>query len=138
MDRFQSMQLFTRIVELGSFTRAAEDLQLPRASVTLAVQDLEKRVGTRLLQRTTRHVSTTPDGQAYYERCQRLLAAPVPAIPCMAAYALAVADPAATRQHLTANRIAFTDAAGAMLVDGGPALGAQIAFVADGAKAPWD
>lgn len=74
MDRFQSMQLFTRIVELGSFTRAAEDLQLPRASVTLAVQDLEKRLGTRLLQRTTRHVSTTPDGQAYYERCQRLLA----------------------------------------------------------------
>ena len=74
MDRFQSMQLFTRIVELGSFTRAAEDLQLPRASVTLAVQDLEKRLGTRLLQRTTRHVSTTPDGQAYYARCQRLLA----------------------------------------------------------------
>ncbi|MBV7431630.1 LysR family transcriptional regulator [Acidovorax sp. sif1233] len=74
MDRFQSMQLFTRIVELGSFTRAAEDRQLPRASVTLAVQALEKRLGTRLLQRTTRHVSTTPDGQAYYERCQRLLA----------------------------------------------------------------
>ncbi|BBK31720.1 glyoxalase-like protein [Stella humosa] len=72
------------------------------------------------------------------ERCQRLLSAPIPAIPCMAAYALAVADPAATRQHLTAGRIAFTDTGGAMLVDGGPALGAQIAFLADGAKAPWD
>ena len=73
MDRFQSMQLFTRIVELGNFTKAAEDLQLPRASVTLAVQELEKRLGTRLLHRTTRHVSPTPDGEAYYERCQRLL-----------------------------------------------------------------
>lgn len=68
------MLLFTRIVELGSFSRAAEDLQLPRASVTLAVQQLERRLGTRLLQRTTRHVSSTPDGHAYYERCQRLLA----------------------------------------------------------------
>ncbi|MDO9405211.1 MAG: LysR substrate-binding domain-containing protein [Polaromonas sp.] len=73
MDRFHSMQLFTRIVELGSFTRAADDLQLPRATVTLAVQQLEKRLGTRLLHRTTRHVSATPDGQAYYERCVRLL-----------------------------------------------------------------
>ena len=74
MDRFQSMQLFTRIVELGSFTQAAADLQLPRATVTLAVQQLEKRLGTRLLHRTTRHVSATPDGEVYYERCQRLLA----------------------------------------------------------------
>ena len=74
MDRFESMRLFTRIVELGSFTRAADDLQLPRASVTLAVQQLEKRLGTRLLHRTTRHVSATPDGEAYCERCRRLLA----------------------------------------------------------------
>jgi LysR family transcriptional regulator for bpeEF and oprC len=73
MDRFNSMQLFVRIVELGSFTKAADDLQLPRASVTLAVQQLEKRLGARLLQRTTRHVSPTQDGAAYYERCQRLL-----------------------------------------------------------------
>ena len=73
MDRFQAMQLFTRIVELGSFTKAADDRQLPRATVTLAVQQLEKRLGTRLLNRTTRQVSPTPDGQAYYERCQRLL-----------------------------------------------------------------
>ena len=74
MDRIDSMRLFTRIVDLGSFTLAADDLQLPRASVTLAIQQLERRLGTRLLQRTTRHVSTTPDGAAYFERCQRLLA----------------------------------------------------------------
>lgn len=73
MDRFHSMQLLTRIIELGSFSKAAEDLQLPRATVTHAVQQLEKRLGTRLLHRTTRHVSPTQDGQAYYERCQRLL-----------------------------------------------------------------
>ena len=73
MDRFQAMQLVTRIVALGSFTKAADDRQLPRATVTLAVQQLEKRLGTRLLNRTTRHVSPMPDGQAYYERCQRLL-----------------------------------------------------------------
>ncbi|MES2190626.1 MAG: LysR family transcriptional regulator [Pseudomonadota bacterium] len=74
MDRFDAMRLFTRIVELGSFTQAADDLQLPRATVTHALQQLEKRLGARLLNRTTRSVSPTPDGAAYYERCLRLLA----------------------------------------------------------------
>jgi len=74
MDRFESMRLFVRIVELGSFTKAAEDLDLPRATVTHAVQQLEKRLNTRLLQRTTRQVRATLDGEAYYERCQRLIA----------------------------------------------------------------
>jgi len=74
MDRFESMRLFVRIVELGSFTKAAEDLDLPRATVTHAVQQLEKRLGTRLLQRTTRQVRATLDGEAYYQRCQRLIA----------------------------------------------------------------
>jgi LysR family transcriptional regulator for bpeEF and oprC len=74
MDRFDSMHLFVRIVELGSFTKAADDLDLPRATVTHAVQQLEKRLGTRLLQRTTRSVSVTLDGEAYYQRCLRLLA----------------------------------------------------------------
>lgn len=74
MDRFDAMRLFTRIVELGSFTKAADDLQLPRATVTHALQQLEKRLGARLLNRTTRSVSPTPDGAAYYERCLRLLA----------------------------------------------------------------
>jgi DNA-binding transcriptional LysR family regulator len=74
MDRFESMRLFVRIVELGSFTKAAEDLDLPRATVTHAVQQLEKRLGTRLLQRTTRQVRATLDGEAYYQRCQHLIA----------------------------------------------------------------
>ena len=68
------MRLFSRIVELGSFTKAADDLQLPRATVTHAMQQLEKRLGTRLLHRTTRQVSPTHDGSAYYERCVHLLA----------------------------------------------------------------
>jgi LysR family transcriptional regulator, regulator for bpeEF and oprC len=73
MDRFDSMRLFTRIVDLGSFTAAAEDMGLPRATATYALQKLEKRIGVRLLHRTTRRVSPTLDGQAYYERCRRVL-----------------------------------------------------------------
>jgi len=73
MDRLDAMQLFTRIVDLGSFTKAADALQLPRASVSLALQQLELRLGVRLLNRTTRHVSPTLDGQAYYLRCQQIL-----------------------------------------------------------------
>lgn len=74
MDRFQEMRIFTRIVERRSFTLAAEDLQLPRATVTNAIKRLEARLATRLLERTTRVVAPTLDGQAYYERCVRLLA----------------------------------------------------------------
>jgi DNA-binding transcriptional LysR family regulator len=73
MDRFQSMQLFTRIVELGSFTRAAGALDIPRATATHAMKELEARLGTRLLERTTRQVRPTLDGQAFYERCVQLL-----------------------------------------------------------------
>jgi hypothetical protein len=57
MDRFDAMRVFTRIVERRSFTRAADDLGLPRSSVTDAVKGLEARLGVRLLQRSTRHVS---------------------------------------------------------------------------------
>ncbi len=74
MDRFQAMQAFTRIVELGAFGKAADSLELPRASVTQAIQQLEAHLGVQLLQRTTRQVSLILDGQAYYERCVRLLA----------------------------------------------------------------
>lgn len=74
MDRFDAMRLFVRIVDLKSFTKAADDLQMPRATVTHALQQLEKRLGVRLLHRTTRHVSATLDGEAYYQRCQQLLA----------------------------------------------------------------
>jgi DNA-binding transcriptional LysR family regulator len=74
MDRFDSMQLFTRIVELGSFTRAAGALDIPRATATHAMKELEARLDTRLLERTTRSVRPTLDGQAFYERCVHLLA----------------------------------------------------------------
>jgi len=73
MDRLQAMQVFRRIVELGGFGRAADDLSLPRASVTLAIQQLEAHLGVQLLQRTTRQVRATLDGEAYYRRCKQLL-----------------------------------------------------------------
>ncbi len=74
MDRIQAMQVFVRVAELASFTRAADDLHLPRATVTKLVRALEMRLGARLLQRTTRSVRLTTDGEAYYERCVRLIA----------------------------------------------------------------
>lgn len=73
MDRLQAMQVFTRVVEASSFTKAADSLQLPRATVTNLVQSLEAHLGVRLLHRTTRRVNVTADGAAYYERCVRLL-----------------------------------------------------------------
>lgn len=73
MDRLDAMHVFSRIVTLGSFTKAADELQLPRATVTHAVQQLEARLGVRLLQRTTRHVSPTIDGHAYFSHCQQIL-----------------------------------------------------------------
>lgn len=74
MDRFQEMQIFTRIVDRRSFTQAAEDLNLPRATVTNSIKRLEARLGVRLLERTTRQVKPTQDGDLYYQRCTRLLA----------------------------------------------------------------
>ncbi|MFJ2365993.1 LysR family transcriptional regulator [Pseudomonas sp. NPDC087697] len=74
MDRFNAMRVFTRIVELEGFARAADSLQMPRASVTILIKQLEAHLGVQLLQRTTRHVSPTADGAAYYQRCVRLLA----------------------------------------------------------------
>jgi DNA-binding transcriptional LysR family regulator len=73
MDRIDAMRVFTRIVERGSFVRAAEDLSLPASTVTDAVKQLEARLGARLLQRTTRTVRTTVDGDAYYRRCLAIL-----------------------------------------------------------------
>ena len=74
MDRFNAMLVFTRIVELGGFARAADSLQLPRASVTVMIKQLEAHLGVQLLHRTTRQVSPTLDGAAYYQRCVILLA----------------------------------------------------------------
>lgn len=73
MDRFNALQLFARIVELGSFTQAANALDIPRATATHAIQELEKRLGARLLDRTTRQVKPTLDGQSFYERSKRIL-----------------------------------------------------------------
>src|SRR5450830_1606217 len=74
MDRFQAMQVFTAVVDANSFTRAADNLNLPRTTVTTIVQGLESLLQVRLLNRTTRRISLTPDGAAYYERCVRILA----------------------------------------------------------------
>lgn len=74
MDRIDLFRIFARVVECSSFTRAADTLGLPRSSVSAAVQELEGRVGARLLHRTTRVVSPTQDGAAFYERCLRVIA----------------------------------------------------------------
>jgi DNA-binding transcriptional LysR family regulator len=68
------MRIFSRVVERRSFTLAAEDTGVPRSTVTDAVKQLEARLGVRLLQRTTRQVSPTLDGFAYYQRCLSILA----------------------------------------------------------------
>ncbi len=74
MDRFDAMQAFARVVETGSFTKAAATLHMSKTSVTQLVQQLEARLRVRLLNRTTRKVNVTADGAAYYERVVRLLA----------------------------------------------------------------
>ncbi|MCX8999736.1 LysR family transcriptional regulator [Rhizobiaceae bacterium BDR2-2] len=74
MDRIDLFRIFARVVECSSFTRAADTLGLPRSSVSAAVQDLEGRVGARLLHRTTRKVAPTQDGAAFYEKCLSLIA----------------------------------------------------------------
>lgn len=74
MDKFDSLRLYCKIVELRSFTQAAGVLQIPRATATYAMQQLEQRLNSRLLERTTRQVKPTQDGQAFYQRCIRILA----------------------------------------------------------------
>ncbi|MDQ8036793.1 MAG: LysR substrate-binding domain-containing protein [Pedobacter sp.] len=73
MDRFTAMRMFTRVVELRSFTRAADSLGVPKATLSLNIQELETLLGVKLLNRTTRQVSPTSDGAAYYENALRLL-----------------------------------------------------------------
>jgi DNA-binding transcriptional LysR family regulator len=73
MNQLDAMQVFIRVAELASFTRAADSLGIPKASASTAVQQLESTLGARLLQRTTRKVQMTHDGQAFYERCKDLL-----------------------------------------------------------------
>lgn len=73
MDRLTAMQAYVRVVEAGTFTKAADSLDLPKATVTRLIQTLETHLRTKLLNRTTRRVTVTPDGAAYYERATRLL-----------------------------------------------------------------
>lgn len=74
MDRIDLFRIFVRVVECSSFTRAADTLELPRSSVSAALAELERRVGARLLHRTTRKVSPTQEGLALYERSIRVIA----------------------------------------------------------------
>jgi len=73
-NKLQAMEVFVQVVDAGSFTRAAETLQLPKATVSTLVQSLETALSAKLLHRTTRLVTVTTDGAAYYERCVRILA----------------------------------------------------------------
>jgi len=73
MDSFAEIGVFTRVVDAHSFTRAARALGLTPSGVSRAISRLERRLGVRLLQRTTRSLSLTDDGAAYYERCKKIL-----------------------------------------------------------------
>jgi DNA-binding transcriptional LysR family regulator len=74
MDRFQALTAFVRVVETGSFARAAQRLDVSVSAVSRQVAELESHLGARLLNRTTRRLSMTESGQAFYERCVQLLA----------------------------------------------------------------
>lgn len=74
MDKLQAMALFVRVVETGAIGHAAESLRIPKATATTLIQRLEASLGVKLLNRTTRRVSVTPDGAAYYTRATAILA----------------------------------------------------------------
>ncbi|AQW69712.1 LysR family transcriptional regulator [Pseudomonas parafulva] len=73
MDRIQAMQIFVRVAQAGSFTQAAQTLSLPASTVTSSVKNLEKYLQVRLLNRTTRRVSLTPEGAQYLAQCREIL-----------------------------------------------------------------
>ena len=74
MDQLLALRVFVRIAQSGAFTKTADVMNIPRATVSKLVQDLESHLGTKLLQRTTRRVNLTPEGAAYFERAIRLIA----------------------------------------------------------------
>lgn len=74
MDKLASIRAFTRVVAHGSYSQAARELRLSRSAVSKHVIDLEEALGVQLLNRTTRHVAPTENGQAYYDRCVAILA----------------------------------------------------------------
>ena len=73
MDKFEEMRAFVAVVEAGSFVGAAEALQVSKTAVSRLVGDLEQRLGARLMQRTTRRLSLTEEGERFHERCRELL-----------------------------------------------------------------
>lgn len=73
MDKFQEMRAFVAVVDAGSFVRAADALEISKTAVSRLVADLEARVGTRLLHRTTRKLSLTPEGEVFCDRCRQAL-----------------------------------------------------------------
>jgi LysR family transcriptional regulator for bpeEF and oprC len=73
MNKLQAMEVFVHVVDTGSFTRAADQMQLPKATVSTLIQTLETTLAVKLLNRTTRQINVTADGAAYYERCLRIL-----------------------------------------------------------------
>ncbi|MFZ5526899.1 MAG: LysR family transcriptional regulator [Pseudomonadota bacterium] len=73
MDKIKALEAFVAVVDTGGFTRAADLLNAPKATMSTLVQELETQLGVRLLHRTTRKVTVTADGAAYYERCRRIL-----------------------------------------------------------------
>lgn len=73
MDRFDQYRVFAKVAEMGSFIKAANALEMPRASVSAAIQQLEAQLGVRLLHRTTRQVRLTPDGEQLLSRVRPVL-----------------------------------------------------------------
>nr|WP_320166087.1 LysR family transcriptional regulator [uncultured Methylophaga sp.] len=73
MDKFESMKRFVTVAQVGSFTRAAEILGLPKSSVSASIKSLEQQINTRLLQRSTRQINLTRDGERYLTKCLSIL-----------------------------------------------------------------
>src|ERR1700721_1108841 len=74
MNHLSCIRIFKRVVELGSFSKASEELSISQSSVTKSITQLEQHLGTRLLNRNTRGISLTEDGLTYYERCTSIIA----------------------------------------------------------------
>ena len=106
MDKLLAMEVFVHVVDSGGFTRAAENLHMPKATVSTLIQGLEATLSVKLLNRTTRQVSVTADGAAYYERCLSILA-----------------DVRDTEESLSSNR---SSPSGRLRVDVPTGLGRQI------------
>ncbi|WP_366931885.1 LysR family transcriptional regulator [Paraburkholderia xenovorans] len=73
MDQLLALRVFVRIADAGNFSKAADSLNIPRPTVTKLVRDLEAHLGVKLLQRTTRRVTVTAEGVAYYERALHVI-----------------------------------------------------------------